>query len=225
MLTGFRVRLARLRGCFSRSRRDAALRDEIDAHLGELEGEFAAKGMTPDEARLAARKAFGGVDQITEACRDQRGIPAVESLLQDVRFAARLFARDRWLTFATVMALALGMGGSATILSIVYSMNLRELPFDDPAAIVAVRAEPNRAQRMQVPFAVFEAWQTASTTLAGMSAHVGAPINLGDETHATDQLDWQPYGTDRAAECGVTADKVINAMPADELLAWSAARR
>jgi putative hydrolase len=57
------------------------------------------------------------------------------------------------------------------------------------------------------------------------AAALGVKIAISTDAHATDQLDWQPYGTDRAAECGVTADMVVNARPADELLSWSAGRR
>jgi predicted permease len=188
MLTRLRVFVARLGGLVEGRRREAELAEEIRAHLGRLESDYVARGLAPADARLAARRAFGRVDRVTETCRDQRGFPLVADLRQDIRFAARLFAREWRLSVATVAALAVGMGGTATMLSIVYSLNLRELPFESPAALVAVRGEPNRAQRGQVPFAVFEGWRTASTKLSAMGAHVGGPVNLGDETRATDRL-------------------------------------
>ena len=52
----------------------------------------------------------------------------------------------------------------------------------------------------------------------------GCRFTISTDAHATDQLEWQPYGTDRAAECGVTADHVVNALPAADLLAWSNSR-
>ena len=52
------------------------------------------------------------------------------------------------------------------------------------------------------------------------AVEAGLRIAISTDAHATEQLEWQPYGTDRAAECGVTADQVVNAMPADDLLAW-----
>ncbi len=51
----------------------------------------------------------------------------------------------------------------------------------------------------------------------------GIKIAISTDAHAADQLDWQPYGTDRAAECGVTAERIVNAWSADELLGWCAA--
>jgi putative hydrolase len=50
----------------------------------------------------------------------------------------------------------------------------------------------------------------------------GIKVAISTDAHATDQLEWQPYGTDRAAECGVAAERVVNALPAEELLAWCA---
>ena len=52
------------------------------------------------------------------------------------------------------------------------------------------------------------------------AVEAGLRIAISTDAHATEQLEWQPYGTDRAAECGVTADRVVNAMAADDLLAW-----
>jgi putative hydrolase len=52
------------------------------------------------------------------------------------------------------------------------------------------------------------------------AAEAGLRVAISTDAHAVEQLDWQPYGTDRAAACGVTADRVVNTMPADDLLAW-----
>jgi putative hydrolase len=55
-----------------------------------------------------------------------------------------------------------------------------------------------------------------------MAVDAGVKVTISTDAHATEQLEWQPYGTDRAAECGVTAERVVNAMPVDELLDWCA---
>ena len=144
--------------------------------------------MSPADARLAARKEFGGVDQLKEQYRDQRGFPLVDGLVQDLRYAARLIVRDKWFTAATVVALALGIGATATIGSILYCMNFRDLPFVNPGALVALGGEPNRAQGGQVSYAVFDAWRSSARGLTGMAAYAGVPINLGDEQSATDQF-------------------------------------
>lgn len=186
-----RAFLSRLTDLVLGRRRDRRLDDEVDAHLGLMADDLIASGMAPEDARLEARRRFGGVDQIKMRYRDRRGLPQIDTLLQDIRFALRMLVRDRGSAVATILALAIGMGGTATMLSLVYSLNFRPLPFADRNRLVAVRGEPNRAQRTLIPFAVFEGWRDAATTLSGMAAHTGAPVNLGDDTRATDQLSGQ----------------------------------
>jgi putative ABC transport system permease protein len=180
--------LSRLLDVVLRRSRDRALADEVQTHLDLLTDEYVAHGMAPEDARLAARRAFGGVEQMTAAYRDQRGLRIVDELTQDARYAARLIARDRWFTAATVLALALGIGVSSTMITLIYSMNFRGLPFHDAAALVGITAEPTRSQGGRVPFAVFEAWRSASRSFAAIAAEVDSPINLGDEDRATDQF-------------------------------------
>jgi predicted permease len=180
--------ISRLLDLVFRRQRDDRLSEEVQAHLDLLADEHIARGMSPAEARLAARKAFGGVDQIKEAYRDQRGFPLVDGLIQDTKYALRMIARDRWFTAAAVVALALGIGVSSTMLTLLYSMNFRGLPFDESAALVGVAGEPTRALGGRVPFAVFDAWRSASRSFSGMSAEADAVINLGDDTKAADQF-------------------------------------
>jgi hypothetical protein len=94
--------------------RDDRLTEEMQAHLDLLAEDYMAKGMSIEDARFAARRAFGGVDQMRSLHRDQRGFPSVHSLLQDVRFALRMLAKDRRFTLAAVMALGLGIGVTNT---------------------------------------------------------------------------------------------------------------
>ena len=112
------------------------MNDEIKTHLDLLKEEYIARGLSPDEAALAARRAFGGVDQIKESYRDRRGFPMATEIAQDARYAFRLMARERWFTAATVIALSLGIGATTTMVTILYSMNLRGLPFDEATALV-----------------------------------------------------------------------------------------
>lgn len=190
-MTDVRTLLSRLGDLVFRRPRDRRLDDEMAFHLAALEDELKARGMAPNAARLEARRQFGGVDQTKMRCRDQRGLPGLAAFEQDVRVAGRLLLRDRWSAAATIVSLAAGMAGAATMVSIIYSLNVRALPFDEPERVVAVRGEPNRAQRSLIPLTVFEAWRDAVTMLDGMAAHTGAAVSLGDDTHAADQLSGQ----------------------------------
>jgi putative ABC transport system permease protein len=183
-----RALLSRLLDLVLRRQREDRLAEEIQAHLDLLTDDHIARGMAPADARLAARKAFGGADQIKETYRDQRGFPLVDGLIQDTKYAVRMIARDRWFTAAAVLALALGIGVSSTMLTLIYSMNFRGLPFHDASSLVGVGGEPTRALGGRVPFAVFDAWRSAARSFSGMSAEAEAVINLGDDTNATDQF-------------------------------------
>lgn len=84
-----RVLLSRMLGLFSRQRRDTDLSDEIQAHLDLLSEQNVRHGMLAAEARAAARREFGAVEQIKDSYRDQRGLPFVDALTQDIRYAIR----------------------------------------------------------------------------------------------------------------------------------------
>jgi predicted permease len=183
-----RAFFSRLFDPLRRRSREDRLSEEVRAHLDLLADEHMARGMSEADARLAARKAFGGVDQIKERYRDQRGFRPLDELAQDVRYTARLIARDRGFTSAMVLALSLGIGVSAAMATLVYSMNFRGLPFRDPAALVGVAAERTSAQGGRVPFAVFDAWRGAARSFVGLAAEIDAPINLGDETQVAGQF-------------------------------------
>lgn len=161
---------------------------EITTHLEFLTDEYVAKGMSRTDAEFAARKAFGGVDQVKERYRDHRGFPVVTELVQDTRYALRLMARERWFTAATVVALSLGIGATTTMVTILYGMNVRGLPFHEAAALVGVNGAPTRAQGRAIPLAIFEHWQSASRSFEQLAAEIDTPINLGDETLGTDQF-------------------------------------
>ena len=183
-----RLLVSRLLDVLLRRSREARLDAEVETHLDMLVDEFVARGMPREEARLAAHKAFGGVDQVKERYRDQRGLRVLNDVIQDTRYALRLIRRDHWFTAATVVALALGIGMSTTMVTLLYSMNLRGLPFHDAHELVGVAGEPTRSLGAQVPYGVFLAWRGASRSFAGLSAEIGAPINLGDDVRATDQF-------------------------------------
>ena len=93
-MTLLRVLASRVLALFTSRRDDAALRDEIQGHLDLLAGEYARRGLSPEEARDAARREFGGVDQIKETYRDRQRLPFVETTLQDLRYAVRTFRRS-----------------------------------------------------------------------------------------------------------------------------------
>lgn len=112
----------------------------------------------------------------------------IDELANDTRYAVRLMARERWFTAATVVALSLGIGATSTMVTLLYSMNFRGLPFHEAHALVGVTGEPTRSQGGRIPFAVFETWRSASRSFEAISAEADSPVNLGDDSRATDQF-------------------------------------
>jgi hypothetical protein len=88
-----RLLRSRCAGLFRRARLDAALDEEVRAHLDLLAADYQRQGMSATDARLAARKAFGGVPRMQEAYREQRAVPWLDDVLRDMRYGVRMLAR------------------------------------------------------------------------------------------------------------------------------------
>jgi predicted permease len=156
--------LLALRSFLWRRTVDRELDDELQFHLEQMQEFAVSRGDAPPEAGRRARRQMGSVDHVKEACRDVRTLRPLEDFLQDLRFGARLLARGRGFTVVAALSLALGIGASSSIFSLINAIVLRPLPVADPHELyIAQVTEPDEVDRLFSSSAV----ERASTLLAG----------------------------------------------------------
>jgi hypothetical protein len=129
----------RLRSIVSGADADRELDDELAFHLERQIEANLASGMAPAEARAAAIRALGGIEQRKEECRDARGVSTIENVWRDVRIAVRQLAGQPAFTAAAVLSLGLGIGANSAIFQLLNALTFRPLPVETPHELVEVR--------------------------------------------------------------------------------------
>src|SRR5882672_3489851 len=119
-------------------RTEPDLAREVASHLALLEDEFIRRGLTPEEARLAAVRAFGGVDQTKELYRDARSFVWLDDARRDLQYAARTLRRAPGFTATIVLTLALAIGANTAMFSVISGVVLKPLGYPEAHRIVAV---------------------------------------------------------------------------------------
>lgn len=130
--------LSRLGGNFKRNERDRALAEELESNIQLHTEENLRQGMSPEQARRAAVLRFGSVEATKEEYRDQRGLPWLAHLGQDVRFGLRMLAKNPGFALAGILALALGIGANSALFSVVYGVLIKPLPYREGSRLMVI---------------------------------------------------------------------------------------
>ncbi len=126
----------RLLGSFSREKSNMS--EELQSHIEMQTEDNVRAGMLPEEARRQARLKFGGLDSMKEYYRDQRGLPWLETTFADLRYAVRSLRKSPAFMIVAVLTLAIGIGATTAVFSVVDGVLIKALPYPDPDALVGV---------------------------------------------------------------------------------------
>ena len=177
--------LLRLLNVFRQERAERELAREVDSHLALLEEEHVRRGVTPDQARAAARRAMGSVSLATDLHRDARSFVWIDDARRDLRFAARMLVRSPGFAAVVIFTMALSIGATTTLFSLAYGVLMRPLPWPEPDRLV--RLQETRGGRVsRVPWtmsnAAYLAWREQPATVEEIGGWVRSrPMTLSSE--------------------------------------------
>jgi putative ABC transport system permease protein len=166
---------------------------EIESHLEQATQDYIAGGMPPEEARLRARREFGGIDLAKEELRDTRSLRWLEDFLQDARFTLRTWRRNPGFAAGVVAVLALGLGSTTALFSVLDRILFRPLPYADPDRLVSFgEVLPTRGPTLGVDSpreimrdrAYFQLWQTTPEpfeAVTSVSGYGASPCDLTED--------------------------------------------
>ena len=166
--------LTRLLNFTARRRGDERLREEMESHIAARTEENIRAGMTPEEARRHARLQFGGVETIRDDYHDEEGLPFVENLLLDVRYAVRVLRKSPAFTVVALLTLMLGIGANIVVFGVLNAVLLQPLDVSDPQSLYQIRHRQWMIGRLlTTSYPAFEDFRRRNTTFSGMTGIYG----------------------------------------------------
>src|SRR5581483_2673955 len=176
---------AKLLAFLSKQRLDVELEDDIQAHLELAEQDAIARGLSPEDARWDARHRFGAIAQMKEEHRDRRSFQWMDTLLRDFRYGFSSLWRAPGFTIVVVGVLALGIGGTVAMFSVVDAVLLKPFPFPEPDRIVCVWEAPRPGVVNATTVPQFLAWKRSATVFDALAAEQPISAALNDKDGPT----------------------------------------
>ena len=167
--------LRRWRALTRRDEMEQELDEEMRFHLDRDIEQNIKSGMTPEDARYAALKSFGGVDQSKEECRNARGVELIENTVRDVTFSLRVLLKSYGFTIVVILTLALGIGANTAIFSFANGILLRPLPYpqSDRLVVLDETALKRGIDSMSVSYPNFLDWREQNTVFEDVATYYG----------------------------------------------------
>jgi putative ABC transport system permease protein len=194
----------RLGAVFSKERSERDLADEMASHLEMHVADNMRSGMTAEEALRQALIKLGGVEATKEMYRDRRGLPILETVLQDLRFGIRTLRKNPGFTAVAILTLALGIGATTAIFSVVYGVLLRPLPYTEPDRIMAVFEVNTRGTWSNLADPNFDDFRDQNHSFQAIAKYNANTVSISGASQPT-----------RTMVAGVTPDffKVLGVQP------------
>src|SRR5215471_265246 len=200
-MRSLRSLLLRLRDLFRREKRERELSDELASHLAMHIEDNVRAGMSSQQAQRAALLKLGGVEQTKENCRERGGLPVLDCLLRDLRFALRMLQKNPGFTAVSVLTLALGIGATTAIFSVMNAVLLRPLAMEDPSRVVYLQ-EQWRDLFPGLSVGNFTDLQQQSSSFTKLCASNNASFNLAT-SEAPERVEGEQATGDYFATFGV----------------------
>jgi putative ABC transport system permease protein len=205
VITALKHILARCRAFLKSRQLDHDFKQEWETHLSMLIEDSVRSGMSPQEARRAALIRLGGHESLQDQHRHTRGLPAIDTILQDLRFALRLIRKEPWFSAAVVVALALGIGVNAIGFTIVNAAFLRGLPFEQANRLYVLLWQTPRSPISNFSVTELEEVRVRSHAFAGLAGYTSFPMNISDDQVWPEQV--------RGAQITANAFSVLRQKP------------
>lgn len=181
----------RLSAWLRRDQLTQSLDSELEAHAELLARDLVHSGMAPDEARRAARRQIGNTTALRESSRDAWGFPAIDSLLQDVRYAIRGLVHAPGFAVTVILTLGLGIGANAAMFAVIDRLMFRPFPYmRDPGSVHRVYVETNVTRRNTYSTIPYTRYVDLTRARHSFSQHAVVSewrlaVGLGQETRVT----------------------------------------
>jgi putative ABC transport system permease protein len=168
----------RVRCLFRRNVVETELEDELRFHHEQQLEKYMRSGLSEGEALRRIRMNFGGLGQVKEECQDAWGVRLLETLIQDLRYGARVLRKSPGFTAVALLTLALSIGANTAIFSILYGILLRPLPYKDASRLIVLHETTPKVGTVSVSYPNFLDWRAQNSAFSQMAAVNSVGFNL-----------------------------------------------